>query len=358
MVDRAYIERLAQRLSDVEFELSNPRTVADQPLYRKLMGEHARLKDVQEKAANWQSLQERHDEASAILAESGADGELREIAHTDLDELSTALPEAERELMFALLPERPEDHRNTIVEIRAGTGGDEAALFAGDLYRMYSRYAEEVGWKNRLIDASPANIGGYKEIIFAIEGTDVYKTMRYESGVHRVQRIPITEASGRIHTSASTVAVLPEAEEYDEMEIPPDELRIDVYRASGAGGQHVNTTDSAVRITHIPTGIVSKSQDERSQHRNRDIAMRVLKAKLLDEKNRVQTEQYADQRRSMVGSGDRSERIRTYNFPQNRVTDHRINLTLYNLEKIIQGDLKELLEALKRHDLEKRIQAL
>jgi len=355
MIDRAYVEKIGHRLSDVESELSNPATAANQTLYRRLMGEHAHLKKMQEKAQRYFELLGRGEEAKALLAEAEADAELRELAEADLAEAEAGLPEAERAVMIALLPPRPEDERNTIMEIRAGTGGEEAALFAGDLFRMYSRFIEEQGWKARIIDVNPSSIGGFKEIIFSVEGEEVYRTLRYESGVHRVQRIPATEAGGRIHTSAATVAVLPEAEEFDEVEVRPEDLRIDVYRASGAGGQHVNTTDSAVRITHMPTGLVVQSQEERSQHRNKDIAMRLLKTRLLDEKNQAEAGKYASQRKSMVGSGDRSERIRTYNYPQNRVTDHRINLTLYNLDRIVQGDIRPLTDALYQHDVEERL---
>ncbi len=355
MIDRDYVEKIGHRISDVESELSNPATAANQPLYRKLMSEHAHLKKMQEKARRYFDLLTRRDEAQALLSDSGADGELRELAETELAEAEEQIPEAERALMIALLPPRPEDDRNTIMEIRAGTGGEEAALFAGDLYRMYTRFCEECGWKVRVIDVNPSSIGGYKEVVFGVEGEAVYRTLRYESGVHRVQRIPATESGGRIHTSAATVAVLPEAEEFDEIEIRTEDLRIDVYRASGAGGQHVNTTDSAVRITHMPTGLVVQSQEERSQHRNKDIAMRLLKARMLDDKNQAEAGKYASQRKSMVGSGDRSERIRTYNYPQNRVTDHRIGLTLYNLDRIVEGDVAPLTDALYQHDVEERL---
>ena len=355
MIDRAYVEKIGFRLSDVESELSNPATAANQPLFRKLMGEHAHLKKMQEKAQRYFKLLTRQEENRALLADPAADAELRELAGLDQAEAEALFPAAERDLMIALLPPRPEDERNIIVEIRAGTGGEEAALFAGDLYRMYTRFIENQGWKIRIVDVSPSSIGGYKEIIFTVEGEEVYRTLRYESGVHRVQRVPATEAGGRIHTSAATVAVLPEAEEFDDIEIRPEDLRIDVYRSSGAGGQHVNTTDSAVRITHLPSGIVVQSQEERSQHRNKDIAMRLLRTRLLDEKNQAEVGKYASQRKSMVGTGDRSERIRTYNYPQNRVTDHRINLTLYNLDRIVEGEIRPLVDALYQHDVEERL---
>jgi peptide chain release factor 1 len=259
--------------------------------------------------------------------------------------------------MVSLLPPDPNDDRNAIMEVRAGTGGDEAALFAGDLFRMYSRFAEEKGWKLRLIDVSPSEIGGYKEVVFSIEGKGgVYGQLRYESGTHRVQRVPETESQGRIHTSAATVAVFPEAEEQDDIDIAPDEIRVDIFRSSGPGGQSVNTTDSAVRLTHLPTGIVVQCQDEKSQHRNKERAMSVLKARILDQKQREEAERKGDVRRSQIGSGDRSGRIRTYNFPQNRLTDHRINLTLYSLDRVIEGNLGELIAALRDHDIALRLE--
>ncbi|HEY5622038.1 MAG TPA: peptide chain release factor 1, partial [Pontiella sp.] len=243
---------------------------------------------------------------------------------------------------------------NVIMEIRAGTGGDEAVIFAGDLYRMYTRYFDSKGWKYAVLDLSPSEVGGYKEIAFSVEGEEVYKTLKHESGIHRVQRVPSTETQGRVHTSAATVAVLAEAEEMD-IEVKTEDLRIDTYRASGAGGQHVNTTDSAIRITHIPSGVVVQCQDERSQHKNKAAAMKMLRAKLFDEQQRKQAEEEASQRKSMVGSGDRSEKIRTYNFPQNRLTDHRINLTLYKLDRVMEGALDEVFKALHDHDVEERI---
>jgi len=356
MIDKDYIDKLNDRVSDIESELSNPALAANQKLFRPLMEEHARLKKIQLKANAYFSLLQQKEDAESMLTDSDADDELREMAQLEIEETTQQLPLAERTLMVALLPPRPEDSRNTIVEIRAGTGGDEAALFAADLFRMYIRYADQRGWKTRIIDANASNIGGYKEIVFSVEGENVYRTLRYESGVHRVQRIPVTETSGRIHTSAATVAILPEAADVDDVEIKTEDLRIDVYRSSGAGGQHVNTTDSAVRITHLPTGTVVQSQDERSQHRNKEIAMSVLKAKILDKKKQEEISKYADERRSMVGSGDRSERIRTYNYPQNRLTDHRINLTLYSLDRIVEGEIDELMERLCRHDIEERLE--
>ncbi|MDD4870528.1 MAG: peptide chain release factor 1, partial [Kiritimatiellae bacterium] len=291
-----------------------------------------------------------------LIASESADAELKELAKTEITDLEKALPVAERELLIALLPPDPSDSRNAIMEIRAGTGGDEAALFAGDLFRMYSHYAERNSWKIGMIDGSTSEIGGYKEVIFSVEGQDVYAALKYESGGHRVQRIPETEGSGRIHTSAATVAVFPEADPDDDIEIKPDEIRVDIFCSSGPGGQSVNTTYSAVRITHLATGVVVQSQDERSQKRNKDKAMAVLKARLLDLRRREEDEKKGNFRRSQIGTGDRSERIRTYNFPQNRLTDHRINFTLYSLDKVIDGDIGELLTTLRERDVQLRLE--
>jgi peptide chain release factor 1 len=320
------------------------------------MSEHAQLRDVARLCDAYLQQIENLEQSRQLLEDPELDPELREMAETELGEIEEQLPEAERELMLALLPARPEDSRNTIIEIRAGTGGDEAALFAADLYRMYNRYAESQQWKTSIIDANASSIGGFKEVVFSVEGHNVYRMLRYESGVHRVQRIPVTESGGRIHTSAATVAVLPEADDIDDIPINNDDLRIDIFRSSGPGGQSVNTTDSAVRITHLPSGIVVQSQDERSQHRNKEKAMRVLKARLLDHVRSEEAAKTASNRRSQIGSGDRSERIRTYNFPQNRLTDHRINLTLYSLDRIMEGLLDDLFNALAEADAETRLQ--
>ncbi|HEY8241714.1 MAG TPA: peptide chain release factor 1 [Kiritimatiellia bacterium] len=353
MIDQAYLEKLNARVAALEAELSAPGTAANQKKFRALVDEHVNLRQVQQKAEAYLKLNRDLAEAKAMAA--GTDAELREMARAELTTLEATLPRIERELQLALIPPDPDDSRNTIIEIRAGTGGEEAALFAGDLYRMYSRYCEDRGWRVSVIDASSSDLRGYKEIVFSVEGQDVYRVLRYESGGHRVQRIPETEANGRVHTSAATVAVLPEAEETDEVEIKADDLRIDTYRAGGAGGQHVNKTDSAVRITHLPTNIVVQCQDERSQGKNKAKAMKVLAARLLARVREAEQAKMADERRTQIGSGDRSDRIRTYNFPQNRVTDHRINLTLYNLDSVIEGQMDGLLNALHEADVTEKL---
>ncbi|NLJ25146.1 MAG: peptide chain release factor 1, partial [Firmicutes bacterium] len=291
------------------------------------------------------------------MQETDTDPEMRELIVDEIGILEAAQEKLEGELQLLLLPRDPNDEKNVIVEIRSGAGGEEAALFAGDLFRMYSRYAERQGWRTELMSSNPTELGGFKEIIFMIEGKGAYSQLKFESGVHRVQRVPSTEAGGRIHTSTATVAVLPEAQEV-EVEIDPNDLRIDVYRSSGPGGQSVNTTDSAVRITHIPTGMVVSCQDEKSQHKNRDKALRILRARLLDKFEQEQAAELAKARRSQVGTGDRSERIRTYNFPQGRVSDHRINLTLYRIDAILDGDLEELIEALQAAQQAEQLAAL
>jgi peptide chain release factor 1 len=354
MIERGAIENVLAPLESIETELSRPETAANQKRFRKLVQEHARLKKLEKKAENFLSLQQRLAENLELIAEGG-DEELCELATMENEEIETSLPGAERELMFSLLPPDPADVRNAMMEVRAGTGGDEAALFAGDLFRMYSRYAEDHGWKIEVIDAGVSEVGGYKDVTFKVVGDGAYGRLRFESGGHRVQRVPTTESQGRIHTSAATVAVFPEADVEDALEIKPEDVRIDIYRASGAGGQHVNTTDSAVRITHLESGIVVQSQDERSQHRNKDRAMSVLLSRLLDQRRREEAEKMGSARRAMVGSGDRSQRVRTYNFPQNRLTDHRIGLTLYSLDRVVEGGLDELLRALSDHDMELRL---
>ncbi len=355
IVDKAYVQKLIGRISELESELSAPGTTANQKKYQALLREHSTLKALQHLADEYFKLLQQEEDNRALLMAADTDPELREMALAEQASLEKQRPAAEKNLLMALIPPHPDDSRNTIMEIRAGTGGEEAALFAADLFRMYSRYAEGRGWKIGLIDASPSDMGGYKEIVFSVEGTNVYRTLKYESGGHRVQRVPETEAQGRVHTSAATVAVLPEAEEIDEIEINPEEIRIDLFRASGAGGQKVNKTESAIRITHFPSGLVVQCQDERSQSRNREKAMRVLKARLLDLSRQNEQQKMASERKSQIGSGDRSERIRTYNFPQNRLTDHRINLTLYSLDRLVEGDLEPLLTPLQEKDMEMRL---
>jgi peptide chain release factor 1 len=356
MIDPAYLESLRSRISELETEMSQPGVAADPEKMQKLMRDYMHRKTIAAAAETFLGLQRTIDESREMLTDPSIDDELREMAETELAEAEKKLPVAEKSVMIALLPPDPSDSKNVIVEIRAGTGGDEAALFAGDLFRMYNRYAENHGLKIALMDVSPSEAGGYKEVVFSVEGEDVYKHFKYESGTHRVQRVPETETQGRIHTSAATVAVLAEVEEVD-VEIKNEDLKIDTYRASGAGGQHVNTTDSAIRITHIPTGTVVQCQDERSQHKNKAAAMRILRAKIYETQCAEQEAEQAETRRSQVGSGDRSEKIRTYNYPQNRLTDHRINLTLYKLDRIMEGALDEIFTALYEHDVDLKIRA-
>jgi peptide chain release factor 1 len=343
----AKLQEILQRQDDLATQMSDPATASDPQRYAQLAKEHSELSEVANKARTYVNLCERLSEAEDIL--KGEDQELKELAHEEILEIRTQLEELEEDLKLLLLPRDPDDDKHTILEIRGGTGGEEAALFAADLYRMYTRYAERRGWDTEVMSLSESETGGLKEIIVSVKGKGAYGELKYESGVHRVQRVPVTEASGRIHTSAASVAVLPEADEV-EVDIDPAELKVDTYRASGAGGQHVNKTESAVRITHIPSGIVVTCQDEKSQHKNRTKAMKVLASRLYAHQVEEQHRQRADQRRSMVSTGDRSAKIRTYNFPQGRVTDHRINLTLYRLNEITDGDLDELIEQLRVHD--------
>ncbi len=356
MIDQAFIDKISARLAECETQLATP--AANPRQLKELTKEYARLKRLLEKATGLLRLKKDIEQNRELLTLATADPELKQLAQEELLELERRWPEAQQAMLIALLPALPDEGRNTIMEIRAGTGGHEAALFAGDLVRMYMRYAEKRGWKVEFIDANLSERGGYKEAVFSIQGDHVYRTLQFEGGAHRVQRVPITEAQGRVHTSAATVAVLPEAEDLDEIEIKPEDLRVDVYRASGAGGQHVNKTDSAVRLTHLPTGIVAASQEERSQHKNRAQALRVLRSRLLELKRQQAETQLGNARRSQIGSGDRSERIRTYNFPQNRLTDHRINFTLYNLGNIMDGEIEPILKALYDHDLAERLKQI
>lgn len=340
------LEKLASieaKYDELSNQLSDPKVIADQPLFQKLAKAHATINELVETYREYRRVTEDLETAREMLKEET--GAAAAILETDIKEMEAEAERLNERLKILLLPKDPNDEKNVIVEIRAGTGGEEAALFAADLFRMYSRYAEMKGWKIEFLSTSESDLGGYKEIIFTVEGDRVYSRMKFESGVHRVQRVPETEASGRIHTSAATVAVLIEAEEVD-VEINPNDLRVDVFRAGGHGGQCVNTTDSAVRITHLPTGLVVTCQDEKSQLKNKDKAMKVLRARLLEKFKTEQQQEMAQTRRDMVGSGDRSERIRTYNFPQNRLTDHRINLTLYHLNSNIEGNLDEVIEPL------------
>lgn len=346
MIPTERLQEILNRFAFVEAKMSD---VTDPSEIADLGREYAGLREVVEKITAWNTAQAGLGAAEEMLS----DPEMAELAGEEIDEIKARLPALEDDLRIALLPKDAADDRPAIIEIRPGTGGDEAALFAGDLFRMYQRFAEGQGWRVEILEENPAELGGFREIVAAIRGQGVFAQLKFESGVHRVQRVPETESQGRIHTSAATVAVLPEAEEVD-IDIPASDIRIDTMRASGAGGQHVNTTDSAVRITHIPTGIVVTSA-EKSQHQNRAIAMQVLRTRLFDIKRQEAEEARAADRKGQVGSGDRSERIRTYNFPQGRVTDHRINLTLYKLDQIIAGDLKEVIDALVTADQAARL---
>ena len=342
MLDK--LHAVEEKYRELESLISDPAVLADMPKWQKLSREHAQLAPVVEKYREYKKVREGLLEAKAIF-DDNPDADMRRLAEDEIAELRPRLEALERELPILLLPKDPNDAKNVIVEIRGGVGGEEAALFAGDLFRMYARYAERRGWRVDVIDKNATEIGGFKEISFSVDGAGAYSFLKYESGTHRVQRVPVTESSGRIHTSAVTVAVLPEAEEV-EVEIAPADLRIDTYCASGAGGQYVNRTETAIRITHLPTGIVVQCQDEKSQLKNKEKAMRVLRARILEAAREEQAATVAADRKSQVGSGDRSERIRTYNFPQGRVTDHRIGLTLHKLAAVLDGDLEELLAAL------------
>ena len=340
----AKLTDLCTRFDEVGALLASGEVVADRAQFTALSKEYAELQPVSRRFERFKQLQ-RDLAESAALADDG-DAELRQLAAEEADELGRALADEEAALRALLLPRDPNDAANVFLEIRAGTGGDEAAIFAGDLFRMYEKYTEGQGWQMEVLSSRSGEHGGYKEIVARIEGREVYSRLKFESGAHRVQRVPQTESQGRIHTSACTVAVLPEIPEIDQVEVNKNDLRIDTYRASGAGGQHVNKTDSAVRLTHLPSGIVVECQDERSQHKNKARAMALLQARLLDESRRRQQSERAESRRNLVGSGDRSERIRTYNFPQGRVTDHRINLTLHQLGEVLEGGLKDIVQAL------------
>jgi peptide chain release factor 1 len=350
------IKRLQARFKIIEEQLGRPEILQDQAQYRQLAQEHAYLSQV---VSAWLALssarQQLADNKELLREES--DPEFVAILQEDVAALDLKLPVLQQQLEQLLVPPDPNDHRNTILEVRAGTGGDEAALFVGDCVRMYKMFADRMGWRYELLSCAPAEVGGFKEYVMVLSGTNVHRCLRYEGGTHRVQRVPTTEAQGRVHTSAITVATLMEPDAQSEITIDEKELRIDTYRSSGAGGQHVNTTDSAVRITHLPSGLVVYSQEERSQHKNKDKAMRLLQAKLVDLEEQKLRDAIASSRSQQVGSGDRSERIRTYNFPQNRVTDHRINLTLYNLDRMMEGDLEAVVTALVAHFYQERLRS-
>ncbi len=339
------LETLKERHEEISVALSDAEVVKDQAQFAALSREYAQLEPIVKKFDEHRRLVEDLAYAQELLGDQ--DESLKKMAQEEAKATARHIDQLEGELQVLLLPRDPHDQGNVFLEIRAGTGGDEAAIFAGDLFRMYSRYAENKKWKMEVLNKSEGDHGGYKEVIAKISGTDVYSNLKFESGAHRVQRVPVTESQGRIHTSAATIAIMPEVSEIDDVEIDNADLRIDIFRASGAGGQHVNKTDSAIRITHLPSGIVVECQDERSQHKNRARAMSLLSARLLDQERKKQFEQQAETRRSLVGSGDRSERIRTYNFPQGRITDHRIGLTLYKLDEMMQGDMDPVIQPLR-----------
>ncbi len=351
---RQQLARYADRLAELEFLLSREDIMKDMSQFLTLSREHTEVAAVASRWARYQQREADLTNARDMLA----DPDMAEMAQEEVDSASAELAQLEAELQRMLLPKDPDDARNAFVEIRAGTGGDESALFAGDLLRMYTRYCERRGWKTEIISESPSELGGYKEVVLRVEGDNVYGALKFESGGHRVQRVPATETQGRIHTSACTVAVLPEPDEAQAIQINPADLRIDTYRASGAGGQHINKTDSAVRITHIPTGIVAECQDGRSQHSNKAQALKVLTARIQEKDRSERAAKDAAQRKSLIGSGDRSDRIRTYNFPQGRLTDHRINLTLYKLLYVMEGELDDVVEALQAYEAAQQLAEL
>lgn len=341
---------LKERYEELAALLSDSEIINNQNKFRDYSKEYASLEDIVQCFNHWQEVKSDYEQAQELSEDDSSDQEFKELIKQEIKDKNIELTNLEQELQILLLPQDPNDTRNVFLEIRAGTGGDEASIFTGDLARMYSKYGEKQGWNIEILSQNEGEHGGYKEIIMRVSGTAVYSQLKYESGTHRVQRVPTTESQGRIHTSACTVAILPEADNIEEIDINPADLRIDTFRASGAGGQHVNKTDSAIRITHNPTGIVVECQDERSQHKNRARAMSLLQAKILEIEQTKQKQEEAASRKSMVGSGDRSERIRTYNYPQGRVTDHRINLTLYKLEQIMEGELELVIEPLRQED--------
>jgi len=355
MLDK--LEAIEERYNELNELMSDPAVISNSRKYQEYARAHAELVDIVELYDRYKDVCRQVDDAEEMLADEELEPDFRALVEEELQELESSRETMERQLRVMLLPRDPNDEKNVIMEIRAGAGGDEAALFAGDLFKMYSRYAEMTGWRVEPMSASPTELGGFKEVIFMIEGRGAYSKLKFESGVHRVQRVPTTESGGRIHTSTATVAVLPEVEEV-EVEIDPKDLRIDVFRSSGPGGQSVNTTDSAVRITHEPTGLVVSCQDEKSQHKNREKAMKILRARLYDRLQQEQESEMAQARKTQVGTGDRSEKIRTYNFPQGRVTDHRINLTLYRLESVMEGDIREIIDKLQEAEQARLLRGL
>ena len=357
MIDKAQIQKVLDRVQAAEAALSSPSVLGNPKVYRAKVREHATLKKLEAVANAYFKLLDELEGNREMAADAAGDPELAALAREEIAGLEAQLPEAECAVLAALLPAEPADARNAVFEIRAGTGGEEAALFAAVLFRMYSKFCDGKGWKISVIDANSTELGGYKEIVFTVLGEGAYGAFKFESGGHRVQRVPETEAQGRIHTSAATLIVFPEVDEEDEIDIPESELRVDIFCAGGHGGQGVNTTYSAIRITHLPTGLVAQCQDERSQHRNKDKALAVLKSRILDQRRQAEDAKLGKARLDLRGSGDRSQRIRTYNFPQNRMTDHRVNLTLYSLDRIVEGDLAPLLKALHTYDLDQRLEA-
>lgn len=342
------LDFLENKYNDLSKKISDPEIISNRTEWQKLVKEHSELEPIVMKYREYNDVVKQLNESKSMLKEKLED-DFKELVKEEIEELTEKQNKLEKELKMLLIPKDPNDEKNVIVEIRGGAGGDEAGLFAGDLFRMYSRFAERQGWKIEIMSSNPQGVGGFKEIIFMIKGKGAYSKLKYESGVHRVQRVPTTESSGRIHTSTATVAVLPEVDDID-IEINPNDVRVDVFRSSGNGGQSVNTTDSAVRLTHIPTGIVVSCQDEKSQLKNKDKAFKILKARLYDKYRSEQNAEVAEARKSQVGTGDRSERIRTYNFPQGRITDHRINLTVYKLEAFLDGDINDMIDALITSD--------
>lgn len=351
------LDFIEEKYEELSIKISDPEVISDVNLFQKLCIEHNSLEGIVAKYREYKDTIQRINDDKEMLNDK-MDKEMEELVQEELRELEEAKPRIENELKLLLIPKDPNDERNVIVEIRGGAGGDEAALFAGDLFRMYTRYAERHNWKTEIMSSNPTDIGGFKEVVFLIKGQGAYSKLKYESGVHRVQRVPETESGGRIHTSTSTVAVLPEVDDVNEVQINQNDLRIDVYRSSGHGGQCVNTTDSAVRITHLPTGIVIACQDEKSQLKNKEKALKILRSKLYEMEQEKQRSEIAEERKSQVGTGDRSERIRTYNYPQSRITDHRIGYTAYKFEAFLDGDLDDMLDALITADQTEKLQSM